>query len=111
MPLNRIQGEHIEGLGEKYRVVPNCKWRETPQFEEAAKAAEQAFLNSGVLWPVSFDDDEVLTQEYPEERILAFIFLKNIRGVESLYPYPRRLPGSLVRELRVNGKWDDTPIN
>ena len=29
MPLNRTRGDHIEGLGEDYRIVPLAKWADT----------------------------------------------------------------------------------
>ncbi len=111
MPLDRIKGEVIDGLGHKYRVVPNGKWRDSQLFEEAAGRAARAFLKSGALWPVTFDDMEVITQEYPADHKIAIVFLKQVRGKETLYPWVWELPMPMVKELKALGKWDDTAIN
>lgn len=110
MALNP-KGEVIDGLGTQFRVVPNAKWRETRLFEEAANRAAAAFLKSGALWPISFEDAEVLIQEYPADNKICVLFAKKIKGKESLYPWVWELPEQAVKELKALGKWDDRPIN
>ena len=111
MALNKTEGEVVEGLGDAFRVVPNAKWRETKLFEEAANKAAQSFLDAGALWPITFDDGEVLAQEYPRDRRLLLLFAKNVRGKEMIYPWVWDLPDNMVSELKALGKWDDLPIN
>jgi hypothetical protein len=111
MPLDHVKGEVVGDLGHAFRVVSNAKWRETPLFEEAARNAEKAFSQAGALLPISFDDAEVLTQEYPAARKLVMIFAKKIRGSETFFPWIWDLPEPMVRELKALGKWDDTAIN
>lgn len=106
MALDKIKGEVLEGLGHKYEIAPNYKWRESQLFEEAAMAAAEAFMNSGALWPITFDEEEVLIQEYRESNQIAIIFSKNVRGTEQLYPFVWDLPADMVRELRAIGKWE-----
>lgn len=110
MSLNP-SGEVIEGLGHQFRVVPNSKWRESRLFEEAANRAAAAFLKSGALWPITFDEHEVLVQEYPSDNKIVVLFSKKIRGREELYPWVWELPPQAVKELKALGKWDDSPIN
>lgn len=111
MALDRKKGEIIEGLGSQFRIVPNGKWRETKLFEEAATRAAAAFLKSGAMWPITFDEDDVLIQEYPADRKIAVLFVKKIRGQEALYPWVWELPDAAVQELAALGKWDTSPIN
>lgn len=110
MPLDRIRGEIVGDLGHAFRIVANAKWRETPLFDEAAQKAAQAFLSAGALWPVTFDDGEVLTQEYPSSRQLVIIFSKSIKGVETLFPWVWDLPDKMLAELKTLGKWDDQAL-
>jgi hypothetical protein len=110
MPLDRIRGEVIGDLGHAFRVVPNEKWRETKLFDEAANKAASAFLQAGALWPITFDDQEVITQEYPADNRLVIVFLKTIKGNETLFPWVWELPNEMVAELRTLGKWDATPV-
>lgn len=111
MSLDKTRGEVIDGLGHAFRVVPNAKWRDSKLFEQAATKASEVFIRAGALWPVSFDDAEVIMQEYPAERTLAMVFAKKIRGNEHLYPWVWELPIEMIKELKALGKWDDTPIN
>ena len=105
MPLNKDAGEHIDGLPGAYRVVPNQKWRESKLFDQAAEEAAKIFAAQGALLPIGFDDDEVLSQEYPSSNQLAFLFVKNIRGQEHFYPYVYALPVEMVAELAAIGRW------
>jgi hypothetical protein len=105
MPLDHTNGEIIEGLGKEFRVVPNDKWRESKLFETAARTAATAFLKAGALWPVRFDDREILMQEYPADNRLVIVFQKTIRGNETLFPWVWDLPPEMVKELAALGKW------
>lgn len=106
MPLDKVKGEQIGGLGHVYRVVPAAKWRMTSLFESAATAAEEAFTRSGALAPITFDEEEVLVQEYPKAAKLAFVFCKRIRGNEHFYPFVFDLPPQMIADLIVTNKWE-----
>jgi hypothetical protein len=110
MPLNHKTGEVIEGLGREFRVVPNEKWRESKLFDDAANSAAAAFLKAGALWPILFDDEEVVTQEYPNDNRLVIVFLKKIKGEDVLYPFVWELPPEMTAELSALGKWDSDRI-
>lgn len=105
MPLDRTKGEQIEGLDGPFKVVPNTKYRETPLFEEAAAAAALAFRRAGYPLAITFDDDQVLTQEYPHSGQIAMVFVTNIRGAEQLYVHVWALPPEMVASLRASGQW------
>lgn len=106
MPLHKERGEVIGDLGKNYRVVPNSKWRDTQFFEEAARHAAEAFLATKALAPIYFDDEHVLTQEYPLSHKLAFIFCKTCRGKERFYPFVFNLGPGLVGELIAANRWE-----
>lgn len=105
MPLDRINGETIEGLAGPYRVVPVDKWRMTPLFEAAAEAAADAFRKAGYPLIIGFQDDQILIQEYPRSRQLAMIFVMQIKGQEMLYPYIFALPDDMIASLSASGLW------
>lgn len=107
MALNKLIGEQVDGVHGPFRVVPNTKWRETPLFEQAANEAAMAFQRQGALLPITFDDDELVTQEYPRTRQLVMVFSKTIRQAEHYYPYVFDLPHSMIKELRANGRWEN----
>lgn len=105
MPLDKINGEKIEGLEGPYRVVKLEKWRFTPLFEQAAQAAADAFHKAGYPLIIGFDEGQILIQEYPRSRQLAMIFVMQIRGKEMLYPYVFALPDELIATLSASGLW------
>lgn len=105
MPLDRTNGEHIEGLEGPFRVVPVEKWRFTPLFEAAAKAAADAFGKAGYPLIIGFDESQILIQEYPRSRQLAMVFVMSIKGEEMLYPYVFALPDEMIASLRAAGHW------
>lgn len=103
--LNKERGEIIGDLGRGFRIVPNEKWRDTMLWTQAAKFAVAAFVKSGALLPIHFDDDHVLVQEYPIDSKIAFIFERKVAGKEMLYPYVFSLSPKAIAELRVSGRW------
>ena len=105
MPLDRVNGEQIEGLEGPYRVVPVEKWRFTPLFEAAAEAAADAFRKAGYPLLIGFQEDQILIQEYPRSRQLAMIFVMQIKSREMLYPYIFALPDDMVSSLSASGLW------
>lgn len=109
MPLNHELGEPIDGLPSQFRVVPNTKWRETQMFEQAATIAAEAFFEKGALLPVTFDDREVVTQEFWTLPAIVFVFCKKIRGEEFLSVRKYDIPPDMMRELRANGLWEAKP--
>jgi hypothetical protein len=111
MSFDRIAGERLEGLGDRFRVVPNRKWRETPLFSNAAHNAAKAFMDEGALWPVLFDDEEFIVQEYPSDHKVAFVFEKRIRNKLRYFVWVWDIPDEGIRELKADGKWDDLPSN
>lgn len=105
MPLDRTNGERIEGLEAPHVVVPNVKWRETDMFNTAATNAARAFMKAGYPIIPTFDDEQVLTQEYPTLGRLVFVFQMRIKGDEMLYPYVFALPPEMIANLRAAGQW------
>lgn len=72
-PLDRTKGEHIDGLGDNYKIVPLRKWADTPIYAEACTHARRIFRKALVADP-RFDESTVLVQEYPDEDKIAFVF-------------------------------------
>ncbi len=105
MPLNRQTGELIGDLGPHYQIAPLDRWASTPLYAQAEKHAAEAFFAAGALAPLYFRDDDVLVQEYPSQRKLAFLFQRKIAGKEHFYPYVFDLPDDMVAQLRAIGKW------
>lgn len=103
--FDKRTGELIGDLGANYRVVDNVKWRDSQLFEVAASRAAKAFWQSGALLPITFDDEEVLTQEYPHTGKLVMLFGKVIRGQKHFYPYIWEFTDAQVAELTALGKW------
>lgn len=104
MPLNHETGEHIEGLGIG-SVVPLSKWADTNLFEAAFEDAERAFIKSGAILPIAFDEREILVMEYPHQDRIVFLFCKHIAGTEKLYPAVIKLTPPLVAELVNMNRW------
>ena len=105
MPLDKHKGELIGYLGDDYVVVPLAQWGDTPLYRQAEDAAAAAFMASGAIVPFSFDDHDVVVQEYPRKHKLAFLFQKRIKGKEHFYPYVFDLPPQVVTELALVGRW------
>ena len=105
MGLNRVQGELIGDLGREYVVAPVTRWKDTILFADAAEHAAAAFRQTGSLAINSFSDEEVLIQEYPTKRKLAFLFCRKIRGQAHYYPFIFDLPDEMIADLRNVGRW------
>ncbi len=105
MGLNRVQGELIGDLGRGYVIAPTSNWSDTILFEQAAEHAFAAFRQSGSMSIKHFDEDEVLVQEYPQKRKLAFLFCRKIQGNVHYYPFVYDLPDEMIAELRNMGRW------
>jgi len=105
MPLDKTKGETIEGLGEDYLIAPLSKWIDTPLVEMAAQHAAEAYIKAGALSPISFDEEDILIQEYYREAKVAVVFQRRVRGEEMLYPYVFELPHNLIAELVATGRW------
>ncbi len=109
MPLDHVKGEVIGDLGHVYRAAPNTKWREHQLFEEAATIAAETFHAMGALLPITFDDGEVLVQEYPRTNALVFVFCKSIARTEQIVVRKYDIPDDMMRELRAQGRWLPMP--
>lgn len=109
IPLDKTSGEAIEGLDDHYRVVSPALWRDTGFFEEAARAAERAFIASGAIGPLWFDEENVSVQQYDKTYKLAFLFSKRVAGKNLVYPYVFTLPFFLIPELEASGRWLKQP--
>lgn len=105
MGLNRVQGELIGDLGRGYVVAPMGRWKDTVLFNEAAQHAFNAFRAAGSMSLAGFDDAEVLVQEYPAKKKLAFLFARRIRDKTHYYPFVFDLPDDMIAELRNMGRW------
>lgn len=104
MPLDRQDGEIVGDLGPNYRVVPAVKWCDSPFWPIAVEDARRAFQAAGSLYYNPRADD-VLVQEYPETNRVAFLFCREIKGQEMIYPAVFSLPEPVINSLVVTGRW------
>jgi hypothetical protein len=105
MALNRILGEKLDGLDSPHTVEPFERWLDTPFMEIAATKAADAFIKSGALRPINFDQGDILIQAYHRVAKLAFIFQRKIAGDEKFYAYTFDLDPNAVAELVQSGRW------
>jgi len=111
MPLDKTKGEEIEGLGSAYVVAPLSKWIDTPLIEMAAQHAAEAYIKAGAMVPISFNEEDILIQEYYRDAKIAVVFQRRVRGEEMLYPYVFDLPHDLIAELVASGRWKSPTQN
>lgn len=127
MPLNRIAGEHVEGLGDKFKIAPLRKWTDTHFWTEACADAQKKFANAGALAKVTFDEQHILVQEYQDlqrplmkggkayKNALVFIFCREVyvsnwktarRGVhELIHPVVFGINEQIKSEFIATGRW------
>ena len=122
MPLDRINGEVLDGLNASMHIVieprhlaamtrytttykiKNKKfgWRDArrPVFDDAVAHAVDAFKDAGALFPVRFDETAVLVQVYPKDHKVAVIVQRKIINddhyVTRIYDAPRPVVESLL---------------
>lgn len=111
MPLNREDGEYLEGFGTMYRVVPTDKWAHTPLFFEAAEAATKKFKEAGGKFHhdgevMKFTPQQVLCQEYPLLDHLVIMFCARIKGEEHYYWHKFHFPPEMISRMTAEGFWD-----
>lgn len=131
MPLNRDAGERIEGMSDKFRIAPLAKWRELtgiqvpyqvptkfrpktayrPMVDDAFETARKAFADAGALVPVVINENDVLVQEYPDERAVVFVFRRVIAGQEMFVTRKYDLDDKLIGFLKTTGRWEDRTVN
>lgn len=126
MPLDRINGEVLDGLPPSphialdfkhlaalsnyttsYEDAPKFKLpgaeyakKKRPVYEDALARAEAAFLAKGALAPIRFDNSGILVQVYPKLDMLFVIFMRPIAGVEHFHVSdPYHAPPPLVLSL------------
>ena len=84
MPIDRTNGELIDGLGPDYAIMPPELWQNMPEFQEACEFAKTKFKDAQVIErPVRFYPDDVIVQLYPNIKpapLLVFIFCKSCLG-------------------------------
>ena len=122
MPLDRINGEVLDGLQASLHVVveprhvaamntlvvpyktKNKKFghttRRRPLFDDAVAHAVEAFKDAGALFPVRFDETALLCQVYPKERIVTVTFQRKIAGEDHYVTRTyEQIPGSAIEAL------------
>lgn len=117
MPLDRENGEKIEGLDGLHVVVPTNALSEMtnlltetptkggvlkqPVFEDAAARARQAFAKAGSLISPSrsFDDEDILVQVYPSDSRVVVIFQRKVAAEEMFFWRSYDLPRPVVEAL------------
>lgn len=117
MPLDRENGEKIEGLEGFHVVVQTSVLSEMtnlltetptnggvlkqPVFEDAAAHARQAFAKAGSLINPSrtFDDEDVLVQVYPNESRVVVLFQRKVASKEMFFWRSYDLPRPVVESL------------
>ena len=120
MPLNRVTGEHVEGLGDGFVIVPLAKWADTIFWEAAYMDARQKFLTAGAQGRVDFDDQHVLVQEYHDLDAIAFIFCQTVVvnnwkkqkfGMKELFhPSVVKFTPEQRAELIMAGRWQSERV-
>jgi hypothetical protein len=103
MPLDRVNGEVIDGFAGSLHVVieprllasmDNLKTeyqvksrfrvmtKRRSVFDDAVAHAIEAFSAEGAMRPIRIDETSVLVQVYPKERKIAVMFQRMIAGKE-----------------------------
>jgi hypothetical protein len=123
MPLNRDLGERLEGLNGPHIVIDYRKLagmtnllteykvkkkfgyatKQRTLFDDAVAHAVDAFKEAGALYPVRIDDEDVLVQVYPSERVVAVVFQRKIAGNEYFVSRTYDLPPPVISDL-LDGK-------
>lgn len=122
MPLDRVNGEVLDGLAGSMHVVVDARslsemtnllvayqapgkfrsvTRHRPLFDDAVAHAIQAFADAGAMRPIRFDETSVLVQVYPHDNKLAVVFQRQI-GLESEPRYVTRqydVPRAVIETL------------
>jgi hypothetical protein len=119
MPLNRDLGERLEGLNGPHIVIDYRKLaamtnlqteykvkkkfgyatKQRTLFDDAVAHAVDAFKEAGALYPVRIDDEDVLVQIYPSERVVAIVFQRKIAGNEYFVSRTYDLPPPVISDL------------
>jgi len=105
MPLDKDRGELIDELGPHDAIAPIHKWFEAGLVQDAALQAAEAYAQAGAILPVTFREDDILIQEYHEQRKVVFLFQRMVGGQELYYQYTYDLPSTVVADLALTGKW------
>jgi hypothetical protein len=72
-------------------------------FDDAVAHAVDAFKEAGALYPVRIDDEDVLVQVYPSDRVVAVLFQRKIAGQEYFVTRTYDLPPPVISDL-LDGK-------
>lgn len=120
MPLDCTNGEVIDGyVGSMHVVVSARALAEMPNlqteyqakrkfgtvtkrrsvFEDAVAHALDAYRAAGALYPIRFDDDDVLVQVYPKQKQVAVMFQRMVAGKEMFVTRFYDLPQPVVDSL------------
>ena len=121
MPLDRVNGEVLDGLPASMHIVVNARhlaslsqltttykiknkkfgYRSArrPVFDDAVAHALEAFKAAGALFPVRFDEDDVLVQVYPKDFKVAIVFQRRIAGADQYVSRVYDLPAPVMSSL------------
>ena len=120
MPLDRINGEVLDGLPASMHIVIETrhlaamdnvlveyqapgKFRSTtkrrPIFDDAVAYAIDGFAAAGAMLPVLLDESGILVQVYPKEGKVAVVFLRSIAGKEHFVVRDYDLPPPVMQAL------------
>lgn len=102
MPLNQVDGEHLDGLGRGKPVHPN-KWARF--VDAAAEAARHHFEAAGARKNLQFDRGQILVQEFWLTGMIVITFCVEIAGIENFYNYTLTLSREAIAELALSGQW------
>jgi hypothetical protein len=105
MPLNKVDGEHLNGLG-RGKPAPISKWERF--VDVAADLARKHFESAGAPSGFSLDPDQILVQDFWLHSTVVITFCVPISGVEHFYNYTLDLSREAVAELALSGHWPAT---
>lgn len=136
MPLDRVKGEHIEGLGLAHQVSPLYRWADTPYWGIACDKAREHFAKAGAVIIPEFSAEDISVQVYDDlpmpitdqngnvfRHAVAFLFSK----ATPVAVWKRTEPGSIQKdliarvvigiddrqksELEMSGRWPKKAVN
>lgn len=102
MTLNKIDGEHLDGLG-RGKPAPLEKWARFVSV--AAEAARHHFEKAGARKNLQFDPGQILVQEFWLTGKVVITFCVEISTVEHFYNYTLDLSREAIAELALTGAW------
>lgn len=102
MALDKVNGEHLDGLG-RGKPVPLAKWARF--MDAAAEAARHHLAAAGASKDLQFDEGQILVQEFWLHGKIVITFCVPVENADHLYHYTLTLSREAIAELSMSGHW------